>query len=428
MLNGEIHGWYTSVFGAPPGLISDLLSDLGTNCESVVFDPFCGTGTTNVECKSNLICSIGTDVNPVSLLASRAKTTWDLNPDTVAAIGKSVIARSRRSYSRLMNGKPEGALTLRQLYDTALGSDPTLRYLYDYGMLERGWISLVPLAQTLVMKRTIRRGEIPEPYQSLFLLALLSVCLDVSNIRFGPELYCSPKKKIPNAFEQFSRSVASMTEHLQLPSKRQIETVSYILSDDARDLTALTNSDELPKPDVVITSPPYPTEHDYTRNSRLELAFLEAVTDIESLRRIKKTMIRSNSKSIYRDDDDGERVKHIASIRKLVARIRREARNKEYAFAKMYPLIVSEYFGGMLRHFRALSGCLEKGAKCAYIVGDQSSYLSVYIPTADLMSEVIQSADIGFHVDRIVTIRDRRGTTGSRRKIAERVLFFSKRR
>jgi hypothetical protein len=106
--------------------------------------------------------------------------------------------------------------------------------------------------------------------------------------------------------------------------------------------------------------------------------------------------------------------------------VEHKTKNKKYAFAKMYPLIVSEYFGGMYRHFRAVSSLLKQRAKCAYIIGDQSSYLSVYIPTAQLLADVIQNNDFGLRVDKIVKIRDRRGTTGAGNNIAEKVLFLSK--
>ena len=98
MLNGEIHDWYKSVFGAPPDLIAKLIQQLGATRTSVVLDPFCGTGTTNVECKSRLIKSIGTDVNPVAFLASLVKTNWNLDPNTINSLSKKFLAHAKASY------------------------------------------------------------------------------------------------------------------------------------------------------------------------------------------------------------------------------------------------------------------------------------------------------------------------------------------
>ena len=65
---------------------------------------------------------------------------------------------------------------------------------------------------------------------------------------------------------------------------------------------------------AVISSPPYPAEHDYTRHSRLELAFLEEGIKLETLRRIKKRMVRCHTKGIYKHDKDGESVADRESI------------------------------------------------------------------------------------------------------------------
>ena len=302
--------------------------------------------------------------------------------------------------------------TPKDLQKTSLTCDPTYKYLDKYGMLERGWIGIDPLLRTLFLKRIIFCANIPKSYKNFFLLALVQTVRRVSNIRFGPELYCRPRENVPCAFTEFQKLINKMADDLRLPSEEQIKTPSSVFEEDARNcqfseliLTLQTH--------LVITSPPYPTEHDYTRNTRLELAFLEAVIDLKSLRKIKKAMIRSNSKSVYHDDSEGEYVKNITSIKRLIETIESKSKNKKYAFAKMYPLIISEYFGGMHRHFKALSSVLKHRAKCAYIVGDQSSYLGVYVPTAGLLADVIQRSDIGLRVDKIIKIRDRRGTTGA---------------
>jgi hypothetical protein len=426
MLNGEIHNWYKSVFGAPPSLISTLIEDLGVKGTSVVFDPFCGTGTTNVECKARTIGSIGTDANPVAILASRVKTTWNLDSAIIAATSIKVLRQARRVYNRVVGTLRKSLSSPEDLRKTALEGDPTYQYLEKFGMLDRGWINVDPLARLLAMKQAILRDDMAAHYKDLFMLALIQTVKGVSNIRFGPELYCHPRQSIPCAFSVFQELVEKMLGDLNSASETQIKTPSHIFEGDARDLSIFRNGHFIPNPDFVITSPPYPTEHDYTRNTRLELAFLEAVVDLQSLRKIKKAMIRSNSKSIYNNDNDGKYVTNIYSIKRLVQRVEKETKNKTYAFAKMYPLIVSEYFGGMFRHFLALSSVLNRGAKCAYIVGDQSSYVGVHISTAKLLADIIQKNDMGLTVDRIDKFRDRRGTTGSGRNIAERILFFSK--
>jgi tRNA/tmRNA/rRNA uracil-C5-methylase (TrmA/RlmC/RlmD family) len=61
----SIHGWYQFVLGYPPHLVRYYRNKFGVDSEQVVLDPFCGTGTTNVECMKSGIKSIGLEANPI---------------------------------------------------------------------------------------------------------------------------------------------------------------------------------------------------------------------------------------------------------------------------------------------------------------------------------------------------------------------------
>jgi DNA modification methylase len=66
-----IHDWYRFVLSYPPHLVSDYLQRFGLSEGSCVLDPFCGTGTTLVECKRHGINSVGLEANPMPWFASR---------------------------------------------------------------------------------------------------------------------------------------------------------------------------------------------------------------------------------------------------------------------------------------------------------------------------------------------------------------------
>ena len=53
------HEWYRFVLSFPPHLVRTYLHRFGINRTHQVLDPFCGTGTTLVECKKLGIPSIG---------------------------------------------------------------------------------------------------------------------------------------------------------------------------------------------------------------------------------------------------------------------------------------------------------------------------------------------------------------------------------
>src|SRR5216110_1755397 len=84
----SIHDWYRFVLSFPPHLVRDYLTKFGTNKRQRVLDPFCGTGTTLVECKKLGIQSVGVEANPMAHFASRVKVDWSPPPKQLSAHAK----------------------------------------------------------------------------------------------------------------------------------------------------------------------------------------------------------------------------------------------------------------------------------------------------------------------------------------------------
>lgn len=75
------HDWYRFVLSYPPHLVRDYVQRFGMTAEQRVLDPFCGTGTTIVECKKMGIPSVGIEANPMAHFASTQKVNWRCNAD-----------------------------------------------------------------------------------------------------------------------------------------------------------------------------------------------------------------------------------------------------------------------------------------------------------------------------------------------------------
>jgi len=75
-----VHQWYRFVLSFPPHLVRDYISKFRLNAQHRVLDPFCGTGTTLVECKKLGIPSFGLESNPVVHFASQTQLRWDVAP------------------------------------------------------------------------------------------------------------------------------------------------------------------------------------------------------------------------------------------------------------------------------------------------------------------------------------------------------------
>ena len=404
-LNGEVHEWYRIVLGYPDRLVTELLTRFSVKPGDLVLDPFCGSGTTLVECMKVGINSIGIDANPSSCFSARVKTNWHLNPDRLFDLTREVERAVPRYLNRL----------------TAYKSDPTYKYLDQTGMLARKWISRRPLRKAIAIKKSIERLHTSSAYRDAMMLALISeVVHGASNVKFGPELYCSRVKRDAKVLAGFKSRISTMLNDLRVVSKVSFGS-ARVFRGDSRKVSTFSQACRKASIASVICSPPYPTEHDYTRNSRLELAFLEEVVDLESLRAIKKAMIRSHTKGIYAGDDDESLVENNSRIDRLVSALEPKIQTKTYGFARLYPKVLREYFGGMKRHFKSIKPFLVPGANCAYVVGDQSSYLQVHVPTATILSHIAE--EIGFQTVEIKHWRSRWSTTTSR-EVHEHILIL----
>nr|MCU0552228.1 DNA methyltransferase [Leptolyngbya sp. Prado105] len=173
----------------------------------------------------------------------------------------------------------------------------------------------------------------------------------------------------------------------------------------------------------VITSPPYPNEKDYTRTTRLEsviLGFLQTKADLRSM---KQGLMRSNSRCVYRADQDDRWVENHPEIQRLAAEIeaKRIALNKTSGFERQYARATKLYFGGMVRHLADLRQALRPGAQLAYVVGDQASYFRVMIRTGELIADLAKS--LGYEVTDIELFRTRLATA-TKEQLREEVVLL----
>lgn len=429
--NSEVHRWYRFVLAFPDHLVSKMCERFGANPGDIVLDPFCGTGTTLVECKKLGIDSIGIEANPSSVFASRVKTNWDLDPDNVRALGKEALARAQEdleflsfSADRPFRQSHDAEILKRELLESA----PEGRYFVKSGMLKRRWMSEIPFYKILALKKAIKSLGAPQDYEDLLLLGFVAVVVEsIANVSFGPELYVVSTKADADVRGAFKSKIEAVACDLESVTDLVKVGTSTVFLGDSRECAIVLKEAGIKRAvDYVITSPPYPTEKDYTRNTRLELVFLGYITTSKDLRAIKEHMLRSHSKNIYKNDDDGRFVREIPEIKKIADELRAKSRTKSYGFAKLYPRIIEEYFGGMYRHLRDLSVILRSGGKCAYVVGDQRTYLQTYTPTGSILGRIAKLPAIGLEVEDMLTWRVRQGTTGSRERIEERILILAK--
>lgn len=385
--DSSIHDWYRFVLSFPPHLVQQYLETFCVDQTSFVLDPFCGTGTTNVECKKHGVSSWGIEASPLTHFVSKTKCVWANDTFNFLNTAKQIALAAARTINSL--SKPR-----------TLSEEQT-------SLILKNSICEQPLSSTLVLRDSIRAAN--SPFEDYYLLALAKhIVYSYSNLKFGPEVGISRKKKESvDVVEIWLSEIERMETDLEY-WKHHSSTFADISLGDAR---SIPKRDYIGKVDCVITSPPYPNEKDYSRTTRLESVILGFINTKDDLRNIKKGFIRSNSKNVYRSDNDAQYISNIGSINKLSNEIeeRRLELGKTSGFEKLYASVVKQYFGGMARHLSELKPYLRNGASLAYVVGDQASYFQIPIRTSVLLGEVAESIG-GYRVDRVDTFRKRFAT------------------
>jgi hypothetical protein len=204
-----------------------LLHGLPVQPRTAVLDPFCGSGTTLVECQQMGVPSFGIDLNPIACLMARVKTMPV--PDSLAESTNAVLIRAQAM---------------------PVPSIPKIPNLDHWFM---------PQVQEALARLTTAIAEAREPHRDILRLALSSIVVRVSN-QESDTRYAAVTKTVTadGVFSAFSRAAQRIADVLN--RRRYTLASANILHAD----TLATDPKLIGKPiSLVITSPPYPNAYEY---------------------------------------------------------------------------------------------------------------------------------------------------------------------
>ncbi len=363
-----VHSWFDYKQGYSPELIQKLVNDLDIPRDGKILDPFNGVGTTLLAADSLGMSSVGLDVNPVAVLASKVKN---------------------RAYSR------EELHFLELVLDRFGKKKPEPFARPNYKSLPRIF-SEKQLDELLVIRSFVEQQE-QHWARSFLLLAFVSVVEPVSNrIKDGNGIKIS-KSKIPveDVFGLFSQKVREMLNDLKLAPPRGLGQTVFgsILDDKIREQIGHENFD------AVIYSPPYANCFDYMEVYKMELWMGGFVQDYSDFAQFRNASVRSHvnstfSKTLNHDDDQ------VAVVSAALAGVKLWNRN--------IPAMVAGYFDDMTGVLERAYDSLKHGGSSAIVVAN-SSYQGLIVPTDLLLAKIAQG--LGFKVERLLKARDIRGSS-----------------
>ena len=353
----SVHEWYRFVLSFPPHLVHKYLERFGVTHEQKVLDPFCGTGTVLVECKKLGIPGVGIEANQIAHFASQVKVDWNVQPDHLMEHARLVAETANAKLER--QGIEDNPLIQIVQDELALETLPP----ESLKLLLTDSISPLPLHKTLVLLECMEEHS-DERYNRYERLALAkALVFTISNLHFGPEVGVGPAKHDAPVVSSWLTCMSAMVNDLHKVQSIG-ETPAVVHLADARQIAHVLEPHSI---DAVITSPPYPNEKDYTRTTRLESVLLGFIHNKAELQALKRGLVRSNTRGVYKSDDDDQWVIEHPKVQRIAQAIetRRIELGKTSGFERLYARVTKLYFGGIARHLADMRIVLRPGAQLA---------------------------------------------------------------
>lgn len=368
-----IHRWYSYVEGFSWNFVRKILQSYSKK-DFIVLDPFCGSGTSLVECCNLGIRSIGYDVNPFLTFVSDVKTDFSINVKNI--ISEVEILKSKFQNCNITRDVPTFDKVNLSAYfanNNAFGKDVLPKVLFVKKCLNE-----------------IRDTKV----RNFFILAFCSIIIVVSNYRRGPDLALKREKlKDFPVFERFLEQISIMIEDLNKIKKSNFAKPK-LYTGDSRFLEKIEN-DSI---DLVITSPPYLNGTNYFRNTKLELWFTEMLTDVNELHNYRE-------KAITAGINDAFKSKYIETTIPNVKKVFDEI--SKSAYDSRIPIMVSTYFEEISLCLQNLFRVMKSDSKCYWVIGD-SAFSKIHVPTDKLTVEVAEKNGFKHEITEIVRRRKSR--------------------
>lgn len=388
-----IHRWFRYREGYSVELVKELIRSLPHG--SLVLDPFCGAGTTLLAARQQGLPSIGLDVNPISTLVSKVKTTT-LPPKVVEAIVHEI--KLLRNARPSMHADPKPALKI-------------IDKVFDAEILHA----------LLVYRRIIKNVDQLDARDFIF-VAWLSILESLSNVyKEGNGLKYKNRKRTEAGYIHLDldswQSAVLPADRFSYVKERLIHKLEVMLSD----LAFMPRQSEEVKvieaaaerlgrhvsPNSVamsIFSPPYCNCFNYFKMYKIELWMGEFVSTYDELKLLNRRGLRSHVETILQRDGD-----KIEPISELFA----SQLDGIKLWDRRIPKAVRGYFIDMAEVLAQLHSALKPLGKCVIVVGN-SAYGGIVIPTDAILAKIANR--LGFKVEKLAVARPL--TTSSQQRSA----------
>lgn len=392
-LKAPIFGWFTYPAGFSYKAVEYSLKQEALKPGDTVYDPFMGSGTTNLVAQMLGINSYGVEAHPFVFPITKCKMNIGIDLQAV--------------HHRINEIEQIVRDTKVDSFDI---SDTLER---EFPELVRKCFLPETLYELMLIRNSIRGIEDNDVRQ--FLNTGLICTLRSVSIASTGWPYISPKKikvtslskKGLDTYYKFILKMMDDVTRFRMVTCNEISTHNIYLGD-SRDTSEYIPSNIA---DHIFTSPPYLNNFDYADRTRLEMYFMGDANNWSDIcTKVRTRLITSATTQISRSDDKykfldefkRDNPNEYSFLRGAVSELGEKRKSK--GGKKSYDLLVSGYFNDIYQILKDNYRILKPGHKAKYILGDSAPY-GVHIPTDELIGKI--GCNIGFSDYKIDLLRTR---------------------
>jgi tRNA G10 N-methylase Trm11 len=353
-INRPIYNWHSFKHSYSKALVDNLIAEFKLKKGSWVMDSFCGGGTSLLACKEAGINSTGFDILPFSVFLSSVKT---------------------RNYD------PEKLLAEKKKFNTSKTVSLNIPALTNIPIAKKAFAPSIRTELTRIKQRIEEIDNID--IRDFYNLGLLSILESVSNTSKSGGFLRIVNRRIraEKVRTIFDNRIEAMISDVRLfnQSFKWKGVSTSVRHCDARKLNTTR------KYNAIITSPPYPNRHDYSRIYSLEMLF-DFVSSNDELKQIRYETLRSHveAKKKY---DVGEYIQP-QSLIKLVKKVKANGVNNPQVVG-----MLEGYFEDMYLAIKEMSKQLDDKGRIALVVSNVR-FSGINIPVDEILSEIGEQVDL----------------------------------
>ena len=398
-LKAPVHRWFTY----PAGFSYKAVAHSIERCEIIaghtIYDPFMGSGTTNLVAKTLGINSYGVEAHPFVFQIAKAKLDWTIQREEALSALKNI---REKLPSKVKSLNSTQGFVIEDQFPELIAKCYESKTLMDL----------------FVLREIILNYDMRDSLRTFFRAVVTALLREISIAATGWP-YIAPKKKKATSVDkdvltEFSILVRRMVDDIEeiklISNDLHQQSWHILINGDSRNTEEHIPNESV---DFVFTSPPYLNNFDYADRTRLEMYFWgEASSWRDISQRVRTKLMTSATTQIVRSDpkykiSDELRLEcpDVASFIEIAAGELSE-RRKTKGGKKSYDLMVTGYFNDIHQIIKDVYRVLKPNTNALFVLGDSAPY-SVHIPTDDLIGKI--ALGVGFSEYDIEILRTRGG-------------------